>query len=120
MEKNFSLEEMLEKCPVQHSLKFIGGKWRMGIIWSMRLGCRRFGELKKDVLGITEKMLIQELRHLESMNIISRKAYFEIPPKVEYSLTNRGKTLIPVLENIVNWGYADMKDINELSEISES
>lgn len=108
MKKNLNLEEMLQKCPVQHSLKFIGGKWRMGIIWSLRTGCRRFGELKKDVLGITEKMLIQELRHLESLDIVSRKEYYEIPPKVEYSLTERGKTLIPVVEYIVSWGYTDM------------
>ncbi len=107
--KNFlTVEEMLEKCPVQHSLKFIGGKWRMGILWSLRTGCRRFGELKKDVLGITEKMLIQELRHLESQGIINRHVYYEIPPKVEYSLTERGYTLIPVVESIVSWGYSDM------------
>jgi DNA-binding HxlR family transcriptional regulator len=108
MKKNPSLEAMLQKCPVQHSLKFIGGKWRMGIIWSLRAGCRRFGELKKDVPGITEKMLIQELRHLESLDIVSRKEYYEIPPKVEYSLTGRGQTLVPVIECIVSWGYADM------------
>ena len=104
MENNSDLLELLQKCPVQHSLKFIGGKWRMGIIWSLRLGCRRFGELKKDVLGITEKMLIQELRYLESMDIILRHMYYEIPPKVEYSLTPRGKTLIPLVENVVLWG----------------
>lgn len=108
MKNNLSVEELLQKCPVQHSLKFIGGKWKMGIIWSLRSGSRRFGELKRDVLGITEKMLIQELRSMEELEIISRKAYFEIPPKVEYSLTERGKTLIPVIENIVVWGYADM------------
>jgi len=102
-------EELLRNCPVQHSLKFIGGKWRIGIIWSMRSNCRRFGELKRDVLGITEKMLIQELRHLESLGVICRKAYNEIPPKVEYSLTERGKTLIPLLENIILWGYSDMR-----------
>jgi DNA-binding HxlR family transcriptional regulator len=111
MKNNPTLEELLQNCPVQHSLKFIGGKWRMGIIWSLKQDCRRFGQLKKDVLGITEKMLIQELRHLESMHIITRHAYFEIPPKVEYSLTSRGRTLIPVIENIVNWGYADMEVI---------
>ena len=108
MKNNPTLEEILQNCPVQHSLKFIGGKWRMGIIWSLRLGCRRFGELKRDVLGITEKMLIQELRYLESLDIISREVYYEIPPKVEYSLTSRGRTLIPVVEHIVSWGYADM------------
>lgn len=101
-------DELLKNCPVQHSLRFIGGKWKIGIIWSMRSTCRRFGELKRDVLGITEKMLIQELRNLESLGVVTRKTYYEIPPKVEYSLTERGKTLIPLLENIVEWGYSDM------------
>ncbi len=87
MQKNLLQNELLTKCPVQHALKFIGGKWRIGILWSMKKSPRRFGELKKDVLGITEKMLIQELRHLENLEIVSRKAYYQVPPKVEYSLT---------------------------------
>lgn len=110
MNNNLTLEEMLQKSSMQYSLKFIGGKRRMAILWSLRTGCRRFGELKKDVLGITEKMLIQELRHLECLNIIYRQVYYEIPPKVEYSLTSRGRTLIPLVENIVSWGYSDMKE----------
>src|SRR5690554_808642 len=101
MQKKLLHEELPAKCPVQHALKFIGGKWRIGILWSMKTSSRRFGELKRDVAGITEKMLIQELRHLESMGVIHRVAYFEIPPKVEYSLTERGKTLVPILENII-------------------
>ncbi|HPG08756.1 MAG TPA: helix-turn-helix domain-containing protein [Saprospiraceae bacterium] len=109
MENNFSQEYLIERCPVQHTLQFIGGKWRIGILWSMKDGCRRFGELKKDVLGISEKMLIQELRHLERADIIHRNAYATIPPKVEYSLTERGLSLIPVLMDIVAWGYSDMK-----------
>ncbi len=99
----------LEDCPVQHTQQFIGGKWRIGILWSMRDGCRRFGELKREVLGISEKMLIQELRHLETMKMINRKAYPEVPPKVEYALTDRGKTLLPIVQKIVDWGYADMQ-----------
>ncbi len=79
----------------------------------MKTTCRRFGELKRDVSGITEKMLIQELRHLENLGVVSRTAYFEIPPKVEYSLTERGRSLIPLLEDIVSWGYTDM-EINEI------
>lgn len=81
----------------------------MGIIWSLRLGHRRFGELKRDMPGITEKMLMQELKHLELLHIIDRQVYYENPLKVEYSLTNRGHTLIPVIRNIVSWGHRDMK-----------
>ena len=116
MEINLAGDLSPEKCPVQHSLKFIGGKWRIGIIWSMKASCRRFGELKRDLAGITEKMLIQELRHLESIGVVRRTAYFEIPPKVEYSLTERGMTLIPVLENIVSWGYSDMDSNGSLAK----
>ncbi|MGB9746877.1 MAG: winged helix-turn-helix transcriptional regulator [Bacteroidales bacterium] len=109
MKIEVSHEDLLKNCPVQHALKLIGGKWRIGILWSMKSDCRRFGELKRDVLGISEKMLIQELRYLENLGVIYRKAYYEIPPKVEYSLTDRGRTLIPLLENIVSWGYTDME-----------
>jgi len=109
MKKKLELEELLENCPVQHALRFIGGKWRMGILWSLRSDYRRFGELKRDVLGISEKMLIQELRHLEELGVISRQVYYEIPPKVEYRLTDRGKSIIPVIETVVSWGYADME-----------
>jgi len=112
MKKSLSHEELLSKCPVQHALKFIGGKWRIGILWSMKTSSRRFGELKRDVAGITEKMLIQELRHLESMGVVNRIAYFEIPPRVEYALTQRGETLIPIIESIVEWGYTDMEKQN--------
>lgn len=107
--KKIEKTNLIGDCPVQHSLQFIGGKWRIGILWSLKNGCRRFGELKKDVLGISEKMLIQELRHLEQLKIVSRKDFPIVPPKVEYSLTERGKTLIPLIENVVNWGYADME-----------
>ena len=106
------MENIAAGCPVQHSLQFIGGKWRIGILWSLKNGFRRFGELKRDVLGISEKMLIQELRHLEKLKIIKRKAYPTIPPRVEYSLTERGKTLVPLIETVVGWGYADMEIYN--------
>jgi DNA-binding HxlR family transcriptional regulator len=106
MANNF--ESIINECPVQHTHQFIGGKWRVGILWSLKNETRRFGELKREVSGISEKMLIQELKHLQKLEIIDRKAYHEIPPKVEYSLTLRGKSLIPLIENIVDWGYSDM------------
>lgn len=111
MKKELSRIDLLQNCPVQHAQQFIGGKWRIGILWGIKDGCRRFGELKSDVLGISEKMLIQELRHLQKMGIISRKAYGSIPPKVEYRLTERGMSLIPTIQHIVDWGYSDMGKI---------
>lgn len=118
IKKHVHENPVVESCPVQHSLQFIGGKWRIGILWSLKDRCRRFGELRKDVLGISEKMLIQELRHLEQLKIVQRKDFPIVPPKVEYSLTERGKTLIPIIENVVAWGYSDMtinKNMNQVS-----
>ena len=103
-----SNSEMVRECPVQHTHQFIGGKWRIGILWSLRNESRRFGQLKRDVLGISEKMLIQELKHLQALQVIGRKAYNQVPPKVEYYLTTRGKTLSPLIEGVIEWGYADM------------
>lgn len=103
-----NLHDIITDCPVQHTHQFIGGKWRIGILWSLRDKPRRFSELKRDVAGISEKMLIQELKHLQNLNVISRKSYNVIPPKVEYRLTLRGKTLKPLIENVIDWGYTDM------------
>lgn len=97
------------ECPVQHAHQFISGKWRIGILWSMRNEKRRFGQLKRDVPGISEKMLIQELKHLQGLDVIKRKAYHEVPPRVEYGLTTRGKTLIPLIENVIGWSLSDIK-----------
>lgn len=108
-EKSKKTRNIIQDCPVRHAHKFIGGKWRIGILWSLRDKVKRFGQLKRDVLGISEKMLIQELKYLEGIGAVNRKAYKEIPPKVEYSLTDRGKTLIPLVESVVEWGYFDME-----------
>jgi DNA-binding HxlR family transcriptional regulator len=108
IEKKISRESLANDCPVQHALQFIGGKWRIGILWSLKDGSKRFGELKRDVLGISEKMLIQELKRLGDVRVIKRKTYPEVPPRVEYSLTERGKSLMPLVSNIISWSYADM------------
>lgn len=110
MEKNSKIPDLdlINDCPVQHTLQFIGGKWRIGILWNLKDEKKRFGLLKREVIGISEKMLIQELKHLQSMMIINRIAYPEIPPRVEYELTERGKTLIPIIQKIVDWGFGDM------------
>ena len=108
-ENNFKTSELLKNCPVQHTLQFIGGKWKIGILWNLKDKSKRFGELKRDVLGISEKMLIQELRQLQENKIVKRKEFPQIPPKVEYSLTEKGLSLVPLINEIVLWGYADMK-----------
>lgn len=90
--------------PVELSLDIIGGKWKMPIIWSLREDTLRYGEIRKSLPKVTHKMLTQQLRELESNEIIKRKVYPEVPPKVEYSLTLLGKSVIPVIDLLREWG----------------
>ena len=90
--------------PVELSLDIIGGKWKMPIIWSLREDTLRYGEIRKSLPKVTHKMLTQQLRELESDEIIKRKVYPEVPPKVEYSLTLLGKSVIPVIDLLREWG----------------
>jgi len=90
--------------PVELSLSIIGGKWKIPIIWGMKDGSQRYGELKRSLPKVTHKMLTQQLRELEADEIINRKVYPEIPPKVEYSLTLLGKSVIPVIDLLREWG----------------
>lgn len=90
--------------PVEISLDIIGGKWKMPIIWSLKDNSKRYGELRKLLPKVTHKMLTQQLRELETDEIIIRKVYAEVPPKVEYSLTLLGKSVIPVIDLLNEWG----------------
>lgn len=91
-------------CPVTATLQIIGGKWKPIIIWSLSSGTKRFGELKKFMPGVTQKMLTQQLRELEADSIVERKIYAEVPPRVEYSLSEKGKTLRPIMDQMCAWG----------------
>lgn len=94
-----------DNCPLTFALNLIGGKWRLPIIWALsQNGAMRYTDLKRDISGITNMMLTQSLKELESYGIIDRKQYMEIPPRVEYSLTDNGKKLIPALKALANWG----------------
>lgn len=97
-------------CPVQHTLQFLSGKWKIGIIWNLRKGALRFGELKKLLPGITEKMLMQDLRFFQSKNFIERVVFAEVPARVEYHLTEEGKSLLPIIIEVIHWGYANMQN----------
>lgn len=90
--------------PVELSLDIIGGKWKMPIVWRLKDGSKRYGELRKSLPKVTHKMLTQQLRELEQDEIITRKVYQEVPPKVEYSLTLLGKSVIPVIDMLREWG----------------
>ena len=91
-------------CPAETTLGVIGGKWKLLILRELLAGVSRFGELRRRLSGISEKMLAQHLRELESDGIIARKIYPEVPPKVEYSLTASGKTLKPIIDGLHEWG----------------
>lgn len=91
-------------CPAETTLGVIGGKWKLLILRELLAGASRFGELRRRLSGISEKMLAQHLRELESDGIIARKIYPEVPPKVEYSLTASGKTLKPIIDGLHDWG----------------
>lgn len=91
-------------CPVAEGLKIIGGKWRLQIIFQIGNQKRRFGELKRLIPLISEKMLIQELKNLAAAGILYRKAYKEIPPRVEYSLTEYGMKVLPIIDQIKLFG----------------
>ena len=93
----------VDSCPITYSMKMIGGKWRPIIIMRIAQNINRFGVLHRGIDGISKNMLTRELRDLEKNNIISRKIYAEIPPRVEYSLTKKGKSLVPVLDKLNDW-----------------
>jgi DNA-binding HxlR family transcriptional regulator len=91
-------------CPVELAIRVIGGKWKPVIIWHLRDNKKRFGEMKREITGITVKMLAQQLRELEHDGLIQRKMYYEVPPRVEYSLTDLGRSLEPALKELSSWG----------------
>jgi len=91
-------------CPVKLTADIIGGKWKPMILFYLEGGTRRFGELQKLIPGMTKKMLTQHLRQLERDEIIRRKVYAVVPPKVEYSLTKHGESLKPILKLMSAWG----------------
>lgn len=96
--------------PVELALDIIGGKWKMPILWRLKNRVWRYGELKKDLGKITHKMLTEQLRELESDGLIHREVHQVVPPKVEYSLTEKGQTAIPVIEKLREWGAAFKDD----------
>ena len=97
-------EKKLPECPVEITLQLIGDKWKVLIIRDLLEGTKRFNELMRSVEGITQKVLTSHLRAMEAAGLVNRKVYPEVPPKVEYSLTETGLSLKPVLDGMVAWG----------------
>ena len=94
----------LPSCPVEITLSIIGDKWKVLILRELMVGTKRFGEIKDGIEGISQKVLTQKLREMDSDKLLNRIAYAEIPPRVEYSLTELGKSLGPVLDSLKEWG----------------
>ncbi|MEL6936403.1 MAG: helix-turn-helix domain-containing protein [Cyanobacteria bacterium J06607_17] len=96
-------------CPVEATLEVIGGKWKGVILYHLLSETSRFNELRRLMPDITQRMLTKQLRELEANNLISRKVYAEVPPKVEYSISDYGKTLAPVIHALKEWGLQHLE-----------
>ncbi len=106
-------------CGLEAALEVAGGKWKILILWHLR-ETRRFGQLKREVVGISEKVLINQLREMEADGIIKRKAFNEIPPRVEYSLTAFGLSLKEALTPLLEWGKLHMKRIGAIQRLCKT
>ena len=107
-------------CGLEAALDVVGGKWKVLILWALRSAPCRFGELRRTVQGISEKMLIQHLKEMELDGIVTRKDYKEVPPRVEYALTSFGGTLWEALVPLCEWGQLHMERIEASKEQSEA
>ena len=100
----FLYDNKLYYNPVEFAMDRIGGTWKMPILWRLKDRVMRFSELKRDIPHITDKMLTSQLKQLAAEGFIHREVYPVVPPKVEYSITEKGKTAIPIIETIRNYG----------------
>jgi len=97
-------QQVLPVCPVETTLMVIGDKWKVLILRDLIDGTKRFGELKKSIGSVSQKVLTQQLRDMEKKGLVLRKVFAEVPPKVEYTLTETGYSLKPVLDAMSSWG----------------
>jgi DNA-binding HxlR family transcriptional regulator len=116
------MDDKVFNCEKELTLSVIGGKWKMLVLWHLgKGGTKRFGELKSLIPGITQRMLVNQLRELEEDQIVHREVYPVVPPKVEYSLTEQGKSLMPILDSMYEWGKNYIENvIQDKVEIKES
>ena len=105
-------KEELPACPVATTLQLIGSKWKILIIRNLMSRPWRFNELKRDLEGISQRVLTQNLRELENDGLIKRKVYAEVPPRVEYSLNELGRSLLPIISTMADWGNNYKKTIS--------
>jgi DNA-binding HxlR family transcriptional regulator len=93
-----------DECPIEYTLNILGSKWALLIVRDLFTGTKRFGELRRSLRSCSPKTLVERLRELEAENIIARTVYPEVPPRVEYYLTERGESLRPILQAMMDWG----------------
>ena len=105
---NKKINNFEEQCAFQEILKIIGGKWSMSIIYILFSGKKRFSELERTVPHINTRMLVKELKNLAEYKIITRKVFATVPPTVEYTLTEKGKRLEPIINDFYNWGVENL------------
>jgi len=101
------------KCSIEGIVDIIGSKWNLFIIWHLRTGVLRFTELQSRMCGVNSKTITKHLRDLEKQMIIDRKVYPEVPPRVEYTLTARGRALLPIIEAMLEWGGRYLPSMQE-------
>lgn len=102
----------LPACPVETTLTLIGNKWKVLILRDLLTGTKRFGELKKSIGNVSQKVLTAQLRAMEENGLLTRTVYAEVPPRVEYTLTDLGKSLKPILDAMWNWGEEYKASLN--------
>ncbi|MDQ8765540.1 helix-turn-helix domain-containing protein [Streptococcus ruminantium] len=98
------MKKELPVCPVETTLSLIGDKWKVLILRDLLNGTMRFGELKNSIGSVSQKVLTAQLRDMESQGLVNRKVYAEVPPRVEYSLTETGMSLKPIIDSMWDWG----------------
>ena len=108
MEEKSKINLSDENCPVRKTLEVLGGKWTLLILYQINDRVIRYGELKRAIPGISEKVLIQELNCLVENKLVSKKAYPEIPPRVEYSLTQTGLKALPIVDKLASYGLENL------------
>ena len=99
-----TVKKDLPACPVETTLTLIGNKWKVLILRDLLPGTKRFGKLKKSIGSVSQKVLTAQLRDMEESGLVNRQVYAEVPPRVEYSLTELGQSLKPILDSMWNWG----------------
>ena len=110
---NISTAEKLPACPVETTLTLISDKWKVLILRDLLPGTKRCGELKKSIGHVSQKVLTAQLRQMEQSGLVNRKVYAEVPPKVEYSLTDVGYSLKPILDAMWTWGEEYQKEMEK-------